>query len=934
MIPLNRVYMQELLLFFFLVLQTAIITGQGKNITINRDSASFKNVISELQTLTNNKYYYSPDWTKGIFISIHAENKSAEFILQEISKQAGLSFIYSGNDVIFTKGHNIKTNFKDEYLNYKLQQKHPADTIRYTLARQEVTKTNEINPEYKIIRIGNQSASPANPNATLHGYIRDVETGEPLIGVIIYFEKLKRGDVTNSYGFYSITIPKGQYRIEFRNVGSRTTYRNIDIQSDGELDVEMKIQLTALNEVLVTAKTDDKMRNISMGVEKISFKSLMQLPTGMGEPDLIKSALLLPGVQSAGEAANGFNVRGGSTDQNLFLLNGASIINSSHFFGFFSGFNSDMIKDITLYKSSISAKYGGRVSSVMDITLKEGSRRELKAYGSMGPVSGKFTVEAPIVKDKSSLILSTRATYSDWLLRMLDDKQLRKSHAGFYDIQGNFSYELDKYNSLYLSGYYSHDNFDYYQEDAFEYNSLASTARWKHIFNPRLFSTFSGIISNYDYTTDSRQNPSNLYSIKYALKQYNIKADFDYRPSIKSKIGFGLNSFWYSLMPGERKPLDDISGISYKKIRSETAIESAVYLNYEYEITPQLTLSAGLRYSTFMELGPNARFIYEQNQPKNTISLIDTVFYQSGEIIKFYSGPEPRIAINMNLSYTSSLKISYNKMYQYIHMISGTTSMAPTDIWKLSDSYLRPQIGDQVSIGFYKNMRSNTLEGSVEAYYKKMSDIIDYKGGAQLLMNEHLETDVINGTGKAYGIEFMIEKKTGQLTGWINYTYSRVLHKIDGEFPEEKVNNGEYFSANYDKPHNFKLVANYKFSRRVNMSTNFFYTSGRPYTVYLGLYNFKDVPRVYYSDRNAFRMENYIRLDLAATINGNLKAKKLNHGSWTVSIYNVLGRKNPYSVYFKLVDKKVTGYRLSIFGQPIFTVSYNFKLFGNAKDDF
>ena len=926
--------MRRLIILLFLALETTVFLGQDNNITVHRDSASFRNIISELQNQIKIRFYYSPEWTKGKLISLNAENKSIEYILQQIAKQTGLGYIMSGSDVIFTKGQNIKTNFRDEYLNYKLQQKIATDTTKYSLAKQEEKKINEINPEYKLMKIGNSTSNPANPNATLHGYIRNIETGEPLIGVIIYFEKLKKGDVTNNYGFYSITIPKGQYRIEFRNVGLRTTYRNIDIESDGELDIEMKIQLTALNEVLVTAKSDDKMRNISMGVEKITYKAMMQLPTGMGEPDLIKSTLLLPGVQSTGEAASGFNVRGGSADQNLFLLNGASIINTSHFFGFFSGFNSDLIKDITLYKSSIPARFGGRVSSVMDITLKEGSRKEVKTYGSVGPVSGRFTVEAPIIKDKSSLILSTRATYSDWLLRMLDDKQLRNSRAGFYDVQGNFSYELDKFNSLYLSGYYSHDNFDYYKEDAFQYNSLASTAKWKHIFSPRLFSTFAGIVSNYDYTTDSKQDPYNLYSVKYGLQQYNIKADFDYRPSIKSKIDFGMNSIMYILSPGERRPLNDTSGISVKRINTERALESAIYLNYEYEVTPQLTVSAGLRYSSFMALGPNSKLIYASGQPRNEGTIIDTVSYGPGQLIKFYSGPEPRISVNYNLSNSSSVKIGFNRMYQYIHMISSTTTMSPTDIWKLSDSYLKPQMGDQLSIGLYKNLRRNTIEASLEAYYKKMTDIIDYKGGAQLLMNEHLETDVINGIGKAYGVEVMLEKKTGQLTGWINYTYSRVFHKIDGKFTEEKVNGGEYFPANYDKPNNLKLVANFKFSRRVNMSANFFYTSGRPYTMYLGLYNFKDVPRVYYSDRNAYRMEDYIRLDLAATINGNLKVKKLNHSSWTFSVYNVLGRKNPYSVYFKLVNQKVTGYKLSIFGQPIFTVSYNFRIFGNAKDDF
>ena len=926
--------MQKLIISVYFILHATILLGQEGNISLHQDSIHFKGIISELKRQTRYNFFYSPEWVKGKSLTINVENKPVEFVLQQIFRETGLNYIIIGKNVIFSKAHYIKTNFKDEYFNYKLQQRVAADTIKYSIPKPEMEKPDNINPEYKLIKIGNPSISSNNPNATLHGYIRDVETGEPLIGVIIYFEKLKKGDVTNSYGFYSVTIPKGQYKIEFRNVGLKTTYRNIDIQSDGQMDLEMKIQLTALHEVLITAKSEDKMRNLSMGVEKITYKAIMQLPTGMGEPDLIKSTLLLPGVQSVGEAASGFNVRGGSTDQNLFLLNGASIINTSHFFGFFSGFNSDMIKDITLYKSSIPAQFGGRVSSVMDITLKDGSRKELKTYGAIGPVSGRFTVEVPIIKDKSSLILSTRATYSDWILKRLNDKQLQNSTAGFYDIQGNFSYELDKVNSLYLSGYFSHDNFDYYKEDAFKYNTLASTAKWKHIFSPRLFSTFSGIISNYDYTVDSRQNPYNLYSVKYGFQQYNVKADFNYRPTIKSKVDFGFNSIWYALSPGDWKPLNDSSGIAQRKIDNERALESALYLNYEIELTPRLSLSAGMRYSTFMMFGPRSKFIYAPNQPRNLGTLTDTIFYSSGEIIKFYSGPEPRISANLNLSGNSSLKIGYNRMYQYIHMISSTTTMSPTDIWKLSDSYISPQLGDQISIGLYKNLRKNTIEASIEAYYKKMINIIDYKGGAQLLMNEHLETDVINGTGKAYGIEIMLEKKSGQLTGWINYTYSRVLHRMNGPFEEEQVNGGDYFPANYDKPQNFKLVANYKFSRRVNFSTNFFYTSGRPYTMYLALYNFKDVARVYYSDRNVFRMDDYIRLDLAATINGNLKVKKLNHSSWTFSLYNALGRKNPYSVYFKLVNQKVTGYKLSIFGQPIFMVSYNFKILGNAKDDF
>lgn len=575
--------MQKLILVFFFTCCLATSLAQNQNISIKTDSVSFKEVIAELKKKCDFNFLYSAKWVNSVKIKIDIENKPLDWVVQILAKEAGLKYFILDKNIVFTKDHNIKTNFKDDYISFREEQKVLKDTIKYSLPAIEKETISEVNLEYKLIKIGNSAISPGNPNATLHGNIRDIESGEPQIGVVIYFEKLKTGDVTDIYGSYSITIPKGQYRVEFRKVGLKTTYRNIDIQSDGKLDIEMKIQLTALREVTITATSEDKMRNLNLGVEKITLKALKQLPMGMGEPDIIKSTILLPGVQSAGEAANGFNVRGGSTDQNLFLLNGASIINTSHFFGFFSGFNSDIVKDITLYKSSIPANYGGRVSSVMDISLKEGSRRELKTSGTISPVSGRFTIEAPIVKDKSSFIASVRSTYSDWVLRMLDDSKLRKSNAGFEDMQGIMSFELDKKNSLYLSGYYSHDNFDYYMEDAYKYNSFASTVKLKHTYSPRFYSTISAIVSNYDYLLDSRQNPYYYYSMKYKLYQDNLKADFTYRPNIKNKINFGLNSVWYTLSPGDRKPLNDTSQIAAKRIDKERALETAIYIDDEFK---------------------------------------------------------------------------------------------------------------------------------------------------------------------------------------------------------------------------------------------------------------------------------------------------------------------------------------------------------------
>ncbi len=925
------------IVFISLLILLSVLNSFAQNNTINlhADSLNFEEVITILEQKTEYRFYYNPQWVDSLYFSFDENNAALEDILARICNPHKLSFAFVDNHkVVLAKNYKIKTNYAAAYSNY-LRNKNikQQDTTKYLLPK-TATKNSTINDEYKLFTIGNPALNTQSETATLQGTIKDSETGEPLVGATIYIKELGKGTACNSFGFYSITVPKGQYKVEYRLIGMQTTQRNIIIHSDGKLNVEMKDKPASLKEVVVTAKREDMVRNLRMGVEKLTMKTLKQLPMGMGEADIIKSTLLLPGVQSVGEASSGFNVRGGSVDQNLILLNDASILNTSHFFGFFSGFNAEVVKDITLYKSGVPAKYGGRSSSVLDITLKDGNRKKTKLSGGISPVSGRLTLEVPIKKDKSSFIIGARTTYSNWILKLLDDPKLQNSTAGFYDVQGNFSFDINENNSLYLSGYTSHDNFDYFTEDAFEYNTYASTLRWKHIFSPKLFSTFSAIVSDYNYTTDSRADSSLFYSVNYRINQKTFKADFSYHTSKNHKIEFGLNSVWYSLAPGVRKPLGEMSQILPKEIENERALETALYTSDEFELNDFVSFSAGLRYTIYTNFGPKTEANYQPGVPRTTESIIDTTYYSNGEPVKTYSGLEFRFSTNIKITGNSSVKFGLSRMYQYIHMMSKTTAMSPTDIWKLSDNYLKPERGDQISIGFYKSFRRNTIEASVETYYKKLKNILDYKGGAQLVMNEHLETDVLNGVGKAYGVEFMVQKKTGKFTGFVNYTYSRILHKIDSEFDEERVSNGEYFPANYDKPHNFKFVLNVKPSRRFNLSTNFFYSTGRPFTAPAAYYQFNDALRVFYTKRNSVRMADYIRLDLAATLNGNLIKKKLNHSSLTFAVYNVLGRKNPYSIYFRTEGNQVKGYQMSIFAQPIFTITYNFKFLGNAKDDF
>lgn len=909
-------------------------SSQDNKLSLQFHHILFRNLADTIERLMPVKFYFSNSWVDSLYLDINSENESLNTLLNKSIGKNGLSFIITDdNKIILSKGYTIKTNFRKEYLEYLEKDLSKADTINYA---RSILKTEDksINDEYKVFKIGNPSGQNNDGKVFLTGTITNPDTREPLAGVIVYVEKLKVGTVTNSNGYYSVELPKGQYHIEFRMVGMRQTIRNIIIYSDGILNIGMVENTNQLNEVIVSANRENIVRNVRMGIEKINIKMLKQIPMGMGEVDIFKSSLLLPGVQSVGEASNGYNIRGGSADQNLILLNGAPIINPSHFFGFFSAFNSDMIEDVTLYKSGIPAKFGGRVSSVMDITLKEGSKEKLNVSGGISPLTGRLMIEGPIIKKKASFIISSRTTYSDWILRQLKNIQLQKSSASFYDVQGLLVFDPNDKNSFSLSGYLSNDNFNLYKESVINYQNLASSFKWRHIYSSRFSSQFSATLSNYDYQNNSKKDSTSYYSLYYRLNQKILRADFTYRPIDKHKIDFGIDATSYSLLPGIQKPVGIYSLILPKQLESERALEPSLYISDEFDVSPRLLISGGLRFTYFTTFGPRSQYGYSANSPRTLENIIDTVFYSKESILKSYPGLEFRFSSRFVITPDLSVKAGIQRNYQYLHMISNTTSMTPTDIWKLSDNYIKPQRGDQFSLGIYKNLNRKAIETSVEAYYKILNNILDYKGGAELLMNNHLETDIINGKGKAYGVEFMVKKQTGMLTGWISYTYSRVLLKVNGKFEEEKVNNGMYFAANYDKPHDLKFVANAKFFRRFNFTTNFVYNTGRPITYPVAYYNFLNVNRVFYSERNEFRIPDYTRLDFAATINGNLKAKKLNHSSLTFTVYNALGRRNPYSIFFKAEDGVVKGYQMSIFGQPIFMVTYNFRILGNATNDF
>lgn len=925
--------MRKLLITILLVLAAGNLSGQDKNLTLQLQRILFSDFVDTLEKSAPVRIYFYDKWVDTLTLAVSATDLPLSQLLDRTLAREGLSFfVTEDNRVILSKGYSVKTKFGEEYLAYLKSSLALQDTS-WRRSAPSATDAGTVSDESRIFRIGNRSLADKGATAVLSGTIRNNADGEYVIGAIVYVGRLRAGVMTNNAGYYSITIPKGQYQVEYRMMGMKTTRRNVIIYSDGVLDVGMSDEQNIIEPVIITG-TRDNIKDVRTGIEQINVKMLRQIPLGLGEADIIKSSLMLPGVQAVGEASAGFNVRGGSTDENLVFLNNAPIMNTSHLFGFFSAFNPDLATDITLYKSGMPAKYGGRLSSVMVINPAEGNSEKIKVSGGISPVAGRILAEGPLPAGRTTFIIGARSTYSDWLLGLFDEYKIRNSSAGFYDLQGSVSHRSDEKNTVSLSGYLSRDRFNYYTETAFRYGNFATTLKWDHVFSKNLSAKFYAIMSDYKYKVNYYGDSTRYNSLDYKLDQKIVRGDFLFSAFERHKIEFGTDATYYTLNPGIREPFGQYSVVPPKQIEKEQAFEPSFYLSDEFALTPALSVSAGFRGTFFTSFGPGTEYRYFKNSEISADNISDTIRYRRGEIMNFYPGFDYRFSARLIMSSRSSVKLNVQRVHQYIHMISNTTSISPTDIWKISNSYIKPERSDQVSAGYYFNFRKRGIETSVEAYYKWLENILDYRGGAALIMNEHLETDIISSNGKAYGVELMVRKQAGTLTGWVSYTWSRALLRTSGEYPGETINGGDWFPADYDKPHDLKLVANAKVTRRFNFTTNFNYSTGRPITFPVAFFVFNNSDNVYYSQRNAYRMPDYIRLDMAVTVNGNLKARKLNHSSLTFSVYNVLGRKNPYSIYFRNEGGTIKGYQLTIFGQPVMMLTYNFRIMGNASGDF
>ena len=901
-----------------------IFSGEYQDIPFDR-------FISDIESKKDVHFFYRQEWISDITITAKGDSLSLASVLQSNLAETGLSFYIDNKRNVFLTPGLLVTDLPEEiFFEQNNRDNNSHDNNRAEDIREKYFKGQKAKIIETII-IGDKENISAN-QAIINGKIKNTENGEALIGATIYIEELKTGSVTDVDGHFSLVLKPGKYSAVFNCMGMKEAGYFLEVYSDGQLNISMEKTMIPINEVVIKADRFHNVRGMQMGYERLNIKSIKEIPVVLGERDLLKVAQMLPGIQTVGEGSSGFNVRGSPADQNMFYINKIPVYNTSHLFGFFSSFSPDIVKDFSLYKSNIPVEYGGRLASFFDISTRQGNKNKFTGRGGISPITGHIALEGPLTKEHSSFVVSARSTYSDWLLSKIQNSNLRNSKASFYDLSTNINIEPNGNNLFKIFGYSSSDNFDLAGLNTYDYSNSGGSLIWQRRFSSSLSSDFAAVFGNYLFNTINKEYSFSAYQHEYKIGHYELKSDLHWVPDQKNIISFGGSLIYYDLERGDVVPFGPGSDRLPVHLGNENGIEGVIYFSDKLKISERLTFYGGIRYSLYSFLGPDEVFKYNQGAPKNSENIRDTSLFSAGEIIKTYSGPELRAALNLSTGTSSSLKVSYNRNRQYLFMLSNTIAISPVDQWKLCDYHINPPYSDQVSAGFYKDFPRTGLRTSIETYYKRTKNVVEYKDGADFVYSPRIEDDVLQGTQNAYGIELMVEKKAGKLNGWFSYCYSKSNVLVDGTYPWEKINNGNRYPANYSKPHAVNLIANYRVNRRLSLSSNMIYNTGRPVTYPVSVYYINGQEILNYSSRNKYRIPDYFRIDLSINLEGNLKSKKIIHSFWMVNIYNLTGRKNAYSVYFKSEGAKTNGYKMSIFGTQIVTLSWNFK-FGNYASE-
>jgi hypothetical protein len=923
--------MKKLIFALLILIAPTLVAQNLPRVNDSYNNRSLETIFLSIEEQSNYTFYYNKSWVDTVRFTGKLDNSRLDSALVELLNSTPLEYYIQKESVIITDGVKIidKPPLYTSYIEQNVKTQVNEELTNGLMFTRDYYTLETASSKNPIIEIGERKYMKLNSKATIAGYIKDKDNNEPLVGVLIYSENSSAATVSDTSGFYSISMNTGKGSLVFQYLGMKSVQQDIVLFSNGQFNVGMAVDIVALKEILIESARDANVQDVQMGVSRISALATKNVPNALGEHDIMKIATTTAGVQSLGEGASGYIVRGGKADQNLVTINSATIYNSSHFFGFFSVFNSDAINDMTVYKSGIPARYGGRLSSVFDIDSKKANQDKFSGQGGISPVTARLSLDIPIVANKAGLMIAGRTTYSNWLLKQIDNGNFSENRVFFADAILRYDHKLGEDDDILVSAYYSKDKFRVASDTVFSYSNFSysnanASLKWTHRFTPKLETVVTSVFSTYSYNLYNDQSAPNAFDQDFGIQDISLDVALNYYSDDVHTFRSGIKLGNIKINPGSKVPRGQESIVAEKLIEPEQGIEATAYVSDELIISPSLSIYGGLRFSYFSTYGPQTVYMYEPETPKNPSAKIDSVVYGSNELIKPYFGPELRLTARYAFNDFASLKASYIRTRQYIHTLSNSASLSPTDVWRLSSTYLKPQIADQVSLGYYQNFFQNKLEISVEGYYKYLQNLIDFKVGSTFLLNDKIETVTLQGPGKAYGIEFSLKKK-GDLNGWVNYAYARTFIKLDSQFPEETINNGAYYPTNYDMPHTINLVMNYEFTHRISMSYNFTYRTGRPLTIPVGGYDFQGSPAIHYANRNAHRMPDYIRMDIGLSIEAGHKIAKLAHSYWSFSIYNLLGRDNPYSVYFDIENGQVTGHKLVIFGNPIPTITYNFR---------
>lgn len=900
-----------------LILATSTLQAQQQSAFDLSISGSYQEralpeILSDLESRYPVKFYYIPE--KVPFYPITIEFKAQPFyqVMKKLLEGSLLTFSkWSPNEMVLVPEDQRNRAFVESMIK-KWKEGEWKAPILASIAEKSFTFGNP--------------ASPSSANKlSIKGQVIDDESNEPIIGATILVRETGQGEVSDEKGNFQLKLAPGKYTLHITYISYQSQLNYISLYADGNLPIRLISMPQQLNEVLIKAQAVEKgAQSTNLGIERLSAKSLNELPTLMGEADVIKSLQTLPGVTNAGEGVAGFNVRGGNIDQNLILQDDAPLFNSAHALGFFSIFNADAVDQINLYKGHIPAQYGGRLSSVLDVQLKDGNMRKWTGKGSIGFIASRMVLEGPIKKDKLSILIGGRQSYLGPTLQQSTSITIKDSKAAFNDAVLKLAWRVNAKNTFRLTGFTSGDEFRYAQDFGYNWQNYQLTAQWNRTHSDRFFTKIHASYGAYRAEqTDPAGNDA--FALSNGLNNLKFKLDNVLSAGTKHALRFGAEASQYYARPEAIRPLSDISVFLPEQVQKDNGRELALYVQDEITFSDRIAVSLGTRWSAYQNLGPRMVWYYAEGQPRENLTVRDSAQFAAGEVITSYAGLEPRASLKLGFSDNASFKMSYNRLRQYIHLTSNTVAPTPVDVWQASNLYIPPQIADQYSVGWFVDDPNKKWETSVEFYYKKILNVLDYKDLPELILNQRLETELLAGRGHAYGGEFSIRKIQGKLTGWFSYTYARSLVKVEGPSAEETVNGGRWYPANFDKPHQINLISRLQINPTNSFTFNFTYSTGRPISIPISSYRLGNGAYANFSDRNQYRIPDYHRLDIAWTVDNRQTRLKGIRGSFTASIYNVYGRANPFSIFFRRNENgRPSAYQLAVVGAAIPAVAYNF----------